>query len=356
MTDNTNANFEDIDLGIDPEEELAKIQALEEAVEDIDEKIDKETDEAAEEREEGSEGAVEGATEKSTEDNSQLLEDLRQERARLQQQLTELSMSALADKRRLEAIEQHLAQPRQSETPPEPQGPTPEQIAALLDRRISEVDAALTRAEMEDPSVVPQLRQQLRQLERYYTNFVANQTIAQTKGPDPQEVIQKAVQETNTINRFNAVKQSIIQEFPILDAQSEFFNPQLRDQIHKIYNPMLANGADPTEALIEATSLVVRAHGVLPLSEIIRQKEQELAEQGKKLSKEEAATKRKLAQVEKNIKAAQDAPPNIASVGRTTDSSGVLDKYDFGKMGLKEFEKLSDSELEMIENTLMLYN
>jgi hypothetical protein len=181
-------------------------------------------------------------------------------------------------------------------------------------------------------------------------------TVAQAKGPDPQEVIQQAVKETNTVNRFNSVKQSIVSEFPILDVNSEFFNPQLRDQIHKIYNPMLAQGADPTEALIEATSLVVKAHGVLPLSEIIRQKEQELAEQGKKLTKEEAATKRKLEQVEKNIKAAQDTPPNMATTGKTTDSSGVLEKYDFQKMSLKEFDKIPDSELEMIENTLMMYN
>ena len=355
MTDKLDANFDDIDLDMDPEEELAKLQALE--LEDKDE--DKEDlGTAADEDKEKAEDADNGKKDppaESADNTTQLLEELRQERARLQQQLTELSMSALADKRRLENIEQHLSQPKQ-EAPPEPQGPTPEQIASLLDRRISEVDAALTQAEMEDPASVPQLRQQLRQLERYYTNFMATQTVAQVKGPDPQEVIQKAVQETNTVNRFNAVKQNIIAEFPILDSNSEFFNPQLRDQIHKIYNPMLANGADPTEALIEATSLVIKAHGVLPLSEIIRQKEMELAEQHKAKTKEEASTKRKIEQVEKNIKAAQDTPPNMSTTGKSTDAAGVLDKYDFKNMSLREFNKLSDTELEMIENTLMMYN
>jgi len=352
VTDNNIADLNDVDLDIDPEEELAKIKALEESDDDTEDGIEEDVEEGAS-AEDGAKPASEVA---NPDTNTELLEELRQERARLQQQLQELAMSALADKRRLENIEQHLSQPKVPEAPPEPQGPTPEQIAHLLDRRIAEVDAALTQAEMEDPASVPQLRQQLRQLERYYTNFVANQTVAQVKGPDPQEVIQRAVQETNTVNRFNAIKQNIITEFPILDVKSEFFSSQLRDQIHKIYNPMLAQGADPTEALIEATSLVVKAHGVLPLSEIIRQKEQELSEQGNKLTKEEAAAKRKLAQVEKNIKAAQDTPPSMATTGKTTDSAGVLDKYDFQKMSLKEFDKLSESELEMIENTLMMYN
>lgn len=352
MTDITNANLDDIDLDIDPDDELAKLQDLhsEEGVE------------GTEGTEEGSEASADDGKEETTEQapagptDAQLLESLWQERAHLQSQLQELAMSSLADKRRLESIEQHLSQPRQPEAPPEPVGPSPQQVAELLDRKIAVVDEALTRAEVEDPASVPELRKQLRQLERYYTNFVANQTVAQVKGPDPEVVIQNAVQETNKVNRFNSVKQSIINEFPVLNTQSEFFSPQLRDQIHKIYNPMLAQGMEPTEALIEATSLVIRAHGILPLSEIIRQKEAELAAQQKSKGKEEVAARRKLEQVEKNIKAAQSTPPNMAGTGRSSDSAGVLEKYDFEKMSLKEFEKLSDSEMEMIENTLMMYN
>lgn len=352
-----NLTMDDINLDISPEEEMEMLEKIvsetdapaaetpaEPEVEAPDVPVDTEVEKPAEEA-------------KPTEAQADVLAELRAERERLQQQLNELSISALADRRRLESIEQNILQPRQPEPEPEPAGPSPEQIAALLDQRIAQTDAALTKAELEDPSAAPALRQQLRQLERYYTNFTAQQALQQV--PDPEAVVQRAVQETNTVNRFTSVKDNIINEFPVLDAKSEYFNAELRDQIHEIYNPMLAKGADPTEALIKATMLVTKANGVLPMSELVRRhQEAEAAKQAEaeKTKAELETNKRKTEQVQKNIAAAQATPPNIAQAGVSGESHGVLEKYDFGKMSLAEFNKIPDSELEVIESTLAMYS
>ena len=366
--------LDDIDLDMSPEDELEHIKKLEaaqaeqaESAEKTDTTTEETTDEAT-----GTQGTTEEVSpaEASTQEEGLLkqgapaednvLAELRAERERLQQQLNELSISSLADRRRLETIEQSLLKQYQPQPEPEPDGPTPEQIAALLDQRIAQTDAALAKAEAEDPTAAPALRQQLRQLERYYNNFLANQTLQQLRGPDPQEVIQQAVKETNTVNQFNAVRSDILQEFPVLDTQSEYFNQALRDEIHEIYNPMLAKGMDPTEALIKATTLVTRAHNVLPMSVLIRQHQE--AEAAKAAEAEAAKTKaeldanqRKTEQVKKNIEAAQAMPPNIATMGTSNEAQGVLGKYNFEKMSLSEFSKIPESELELIESTLAMY-
>jgi flagellar biosynthesis chaperone FliJ len=260
----------------------------------------------------------------------------------------------------LETIEKSVAQPQQAQVV-EPEGPTPEQIVGLLDQRIAETDRALSQAELEDPAQAPALRQQLRQLERYYNNYVNNLTVAQAKGPDPEAIVQKAVHETTVQGQFKAIKSNIVNEFPVLDANSEYFNESLRDQVHEIYNPMLAAGKDPVEALIQATMLVTKANGIQPMSELVRlHYEQEAAKKAeaelKKTEKQIKAVERKAEQVNKNVQAAQATPPNLANAGVSGESHGVLDKYDFSKMSLSEFNKIPEAELEMIESTLMLYN
>ena len=348
--------MDDINLDISPEDEL---EMLEKIVEGAEEAAEAPAEEAP--AEEAPAEEAEKPAEAEVVAQSDVLAELRAERERLQQQLNELSVSALADRRRLESIEHNILHPRQPEPVPEPEpaGPSPEQIVALLDQKIAQTDAALSQAELEDPSAAPALRQQLRQLERYYNNFVANQTLQQIQVPDPEAVVQRAVQETNTVNRFTSVKDNIINEFPVLDAKSEYFNADLRDQIHEIYNPMLAKGADPTEALIKATLLVTKANGVLPMSELIKQHQAAEAAKQAEAEKTKAAletNKRKTEQVQKNVAAAQATPPNIASAGVSGESHGVLDKYDFSKMSLAEFSKIPDSELEVIESTLAMYS
>jgi len=353
--------MDDINLDISPEDELEMLDKIVEGAEAEAEVPVEET--PAEEVEKPVEAEVEKPVEAEVAAQNDVLAELRTERERLQQQLNELSVSALADRRGLESIEQNILHPRQPEPEPEPAGPSPEQIAALLDQKIAQTDAALSQAEAEDPSAAPALRQQLRQLERYYNNFVANQTLQQIQVPDAEAVVQRAVQETNTVNRFTSIKDNIINEFPVLDAKSEYFNVDLRDQIHEIYNPMLAKGADPTEALIKATMLVTRANGVLPMSELIKQhhaaeaaKVEAEAAAAAKVKAELDANTRKTAQVQKNVAAAQATPPNIAQAGVSGEAHGVLEKYDFGKMSLAEFNKITDSELEVIESTLAMYS
>lgn len=361
------ANFDDIDLDLDPEEELKRVMELvgegEEPAEEADAESSQEEEKTEETQEDtAEEPSQEPATEPAISEQETALQELREERIRLQQQLNEMSVSALADRRRLESIEKSILTRQEPPAPKEPEGPTPEQIVGLLDQRIAETDAALSKAELEDPSSAPALRQQLRQLERYYNNYVANQTLAQVQAPDPEALVQRSVQETNTQNRFQSVKGQILQEFPIIDTNSEYFNEQLRDQIHEIYNPMLANGLDPTEALVKATMLVTRAAGVKPMSELIKEQTQAEAAKAEAEAKTKAETEKKLAsttrkieQVSKNVKAAEATPPNLANVGVSGESHGITDKYDFSKMSIKEFNRIPDSELEAIESALMMY-
>ena len=116
--------------------------------------------------------------------------------------------------------------------------------------------------------------------------------------------------------------------------------------------------------------LVSRANGINSISELQQEHEaaqaaeKEAAKQVESASSTEkaeaekklAATQRKVEQVEKNLKAAEATPPNIANVGSGSESHGMLDKYDFQKMSIKEFSRLSDAELEQIEGALMMYN
>lgn len=385
----TAAQLDDINLDMDLEDELKHVMSLEEEISDIDDKIEKaeqeveaakqEVEAAKQEDVQGSDQSTGQPVEKQAEekpaelsDQERLLMELREERARLQQQLNDLSVSALADRRRLESIEKTILAPKEQPKQEEPvdEGPTPEQIIAVLDQKIAETDAALSKAEVEDPASAPALRQQLRQLERYYNNYVTNVMLSQIRVPDPNDLVQQAIKESATQNQFQAVRQNILREFPILDAQSEYFNEQLRDQVHEIYNPMINAGNDPVESLIKATMLVVRANGIKSISELQREyeaaqaAEQNAAKAAKNASGSEkveaekklAAAQRKVEQVEKNLKAAEATPPNIANVGSGSESHGILDKYDFSKMSIKEFSRLSDAELEQIESALMMYN
>lgn len=372
----TAAQFEDINLDMDLDEEIKHVMGLEEAEEAEDSGEEKASEDKAEDTSESTK--EEKASEQDTKaeepvvnQQEQLLQELREERARLQQQLNEISVSALADRRRLESIEKTMITPReQPKQEVVDEGPTPEQIVAVLDQKIAQTDAALIKAEQEDPASAPALRQQLRQLERYYNNYVSNLTLSQIHVPDPDTIVQQTIKESNTQNQFQTVRQNILREFPILDTQSEYFNEALRDQVHEIYNPMLNNGKDPTEALVKATMLVARAHGIKSLSELQQEfdaaqaAQQEAAKKVETASaseKEQAekklvATQRKVEQVEKNLKAAEATPPNIANIGSGSEQHGMLDKYDFQKMGIKEFSRLSDAELEQIEGALMMYN
>jgi hypothetical protein len=341
-----NLGFEEIDLDVSPEEELEQMASLDDAETDVD---DVEVDvEDAVEVEDAAEPGVTGAAE-----TLQLLENLRAERAKLQEQLSEVAVGSLADRRRLDELERSLQEAKQPKAPPEPEGPTPQQILGHLDARIAAVDKALARAENENPSEAPALRSTLRKLERYYNNFTNQQTVLAAQGPDPATVVQRAVEETNQQNRFASVKTNIVNEFPVLDTKSPYFDAGLRDQVHRIYNPMLAAGADPTQALIEATMLVTRANGVAALSELYQQ--QQAAAPAAPPPKEKAAA-RKADAVKKNLAASAAVPPVIASAGATGGTHGVLDKYDFGKMSINEMLKMTSEQEEQVEMALAMYN
>lgn len=323
--------FEDI-ADMDPDTEIETLQAMEEEPEV-----------------EGAEVEEEVAAAEPEVDHSKELEDLRAERQKLQSQLQELSVSTLADRRRLEALEKTLAQAQKAEDSPREEGPSAEDVVNYLDEQIAKVDAALTKAETADPSKVPALRQQLRVLERYYNNYVSQAMLEASRGPDPESVVSQAVQEATTHGNFQALKQNITREFPILDTKSPYFNEGLRDQVHDIYNPMIQAGGDPVESLAKATMLVMRANGIKSISEL----SQEQQEPGSK--KEEATKARKASAVEKNIKAAKNTPPDISHVGKGSAELGPGKVPDFDKMGINDFMRMTDSQIEEMEKALMMY-
>lgn len=357
MTDTT-VNLDNIDLDMEMEDELNKVLSLDEEP--------KEPEEAATEEEEVQVEEEIPAESKGDEVKRELAE-LKSERQRLQDQLNELSVTTLADRRRMIDLEKSLREtkvrePDEPVKPREPEGPTPEQIIGQLDRRIAQVDAALTKAESQDPASVPELRKQLRTLERYYNNYLTQVQVQVQSGErvDPDLVVQQAVLEAQQQQRFNGIKAQIIDQFPVLDPSSEYFDENLRDEVYEVYGPMLKAGADPADALAKTVRLVTNARGIAPLSILqemyAKQQADAAAAQQAAAEKPKPAQTRKQDQIKKNLEAAAAQPPNIATVGQTNESKGVLDKYDFGNMGIVDVMRMSDDEMEKIESVLALYD
>ena len=343
--------FDDIDIDVDPEDE-ARILLAADGEEKEDEKEEIAEAEPAVEKEEVIEPEDDAVARAAAE-----LEEVRQERIRLQEQLNELTVRSALDGRKLAELERDLTSAKQA--PPAPkveEGPTPEEVLSHLDQRIAIVDAKLAKAELEDPSAAPPLRAQLRQLERYFADYKANVLLASAKGPDPDVLVQQAAEEAQQQARFSNVRNAVTQEYPNLDPRAQYFNPELRDMVHEIYNPMLAQGADPTEALIKATTLVMRANGIPSVSEYNQQQAALAAQQAAASPPAPAAPPpRQKEAIAKNVAAATAIPPDISALGNSNKSEGLLGKYDFSKMDIKEFMRLTDEDEERIESALSMY-
>lgn len=346
-------NFDDIDLDASEEDELQKLEAQEAEEVETEEEAEEELEEATEAEEE------EPAIDPQAAVKAQL-EELRLERLKLQEQLNELSASSLSDKRKmleLEAALKNSAAQEAQAAQEEEQGPDPRAILAHLDKRIAEVDNALAKAEASGSDKVPEIRRQLRTLERYYNNYVTQLGLmAQAEEKvDPEVVVQQAVLETNQQNRFSSMRSQVIQEFPILDPKSKYFDEDLRDEVHAVYNPMIQAGMDPADALFKTVGLVTRARGIKSISELIAEQQEG---EGKKPAPKSAekAQARKKDTVAKNVAAAAAQPPNIANAGKSGESRGVLDKYDFSSMSINEMMRIPDEDLDLYESTLAMWD
>ena len=340
--------FDDIDIDVDPEDEAALLLKADEAKEEEEEDPKAEEQEPEEPVVNDDDPVARAAAE---------VEEIRQERIRLQEQLNELTVRSALDGRKLAELERDLTTAKKAPAPakPEEEGPTPEEVLSHLDQRIAIVDAKLSKAELEDPSAAPPLRAQLRQLERYFADYKANVMLSAAKGPDPDVIVQQAAEEAQQQARFSNVRSAVTQEYPNLDPRGQYFNPELRDMVHEIYNPMLAQGADPTEALIKAATLVMRANGIPSVSEYHQQQAALAAQQAAAPPPPPAVATRKKESVAKNVAAAAAIPPDISALGNSNKSEGLLGKYDFQKMDIKEFMRLTDEDEERIESALSMY-
>jgi hypothetical protein len=346
-----NTTFEDIDLELDPEEEIAQLDVEEEEEEEEEEDLS-----ALEEEEE----EEEKPKEEPEPDAKSVLEELRAERQRLQAQLNELSVTTMTDRRRMTELEKALQESSKPAAKEVEQGPTPEQIIGHLDHRINQVEKALAKAELEDPSTAPELRKQLRTLERHYNNYTTQLHLQANQAVDPDLVVQQAVIETNQQNRFQAVRQQVTDQFPILDKNSKHYDKELADEIHSLYNPMLKDGYDPADALMRTVSLVTAARGILSLGQLSEWQQAQLEEKAKveamgkaEAEKKKATSTRKTDAVTRNIKAATDTPPNIANTGNANSDTGILGKYDLAKMGINEYMRMSDAEVQALEDATL---
>jgi hypothetical protein len=348
-------DFDDIDLELDPEEELAKLEA----------EADKEGDAPPEEDDGPTEAEEEEATEVQAAvaekapdlDVKAALEDLRLERMRLQEQLNAVSAASLDDRRKMIEMERYLEQASQAaQQQPEERQPDPAVILSQLDQRIAQVDAALSRAELEDPGAAPELRRHLRTLERYYTNYLTQAQLSSVEAAreDPRQAVEQALEATTVQHQFTSVREEVINEFPILDPKSKYFDADLRDEVHAVYNPMIASGMNPAEALARTVNLVTAARGIPPLSRILEMQGQQDAQKAAPPAKGKAAARKKEA-VERNVAAAEATPPNLASMGQSNTAKGMLDKYQFSDLSITEMMRIPDAELERIEEALLLY-
>lgn len=348
-------NFDDIDLNEDPEIEAARLLEITEEAEEEAPETTEETPEAEDVIESGKTSDKEIDPQAEV---KRLFEELRSERQKLQEQLNELTVGQMADKRKLTDLEKKLQRAKTEKAKPkeEDPGPTPEQIVNHLDQRIAQLDAALSKAEAEDPASAPAIRQQLRQLERTYNNYITQVTLQGNKGPDPETLVQQAVLETNQQSRFNMVRSHIMSEYPVLDKDSEFYDEALATQIHRVYNPMLKEGEDPAEALLEATALVTSARNIMSVSQLRQvQQQQEAAKAKEEPAKKEPAKApaRKAEAVKRNLEAATAQPPNIANIGEANKPVKLLDKYDLESMSINEFLRLSDDEMSRLEEAAL---
>lgn len=361
----TNVNFDDIDLEEDAEAELARLSAAEDADDDGEETPPAGEEEAAGDEKPAltdEEKVAAEAQSKVVDDAPELdvkaaLEELRQERLKLQEQLNEVSAASLSDRRKMLDMERALEKASKEEAKaPEEQPPDPSVIIAQLDQRIAQVDAALSKAELEDPGAAPELRKHLRTLERYYNNYVTQSQLmsAEAAREDPRQAVEQALEATTVQNQFASVREEVINEFPILDPQSKYFDPGLRDEVHAVYNPMIAAGVNPAEALARTVNLVTAARGIPPLSRILEMQAKEAAAKAPPAAKEKAADRKKEA-IERNVAAAAATPPNLANMGQSNTGKGALDRYDFATMSINEMMRIPDAELEKIEDILAMY-
>lgn len=347
-------NFDDIDLDADPVDEASKLEA---EVEDAEE-----TEETVEEEAASEEEAKESETKEPDpkDDIKTLFEELRAERQRLQDQLNELTVSSLTDRKKLSQLEKKVKAAKAPPPEKEVEGPTPQQIMGQLDQRIAQVDAALAKAEAEDPASAPELRKQLRNLERMANDYRTQVALQSAKGVDPEVLVQQAVLETNQQARFNTVRNHVVNEYPLLDPNSEYYDEKLVKQVHRVYNPMLKEGEDPAEALMEAVSLVTAARGVMSISQLQQLHAQEEAKKAEEVKKAEetkpkkvASEQRKQDAVKRNVAAAQATPPSIANLGAPNESTKLLDKYNLETMSINEFMRLSDEEMDRLEQAAL---
>lgn len=344
-------NFDDIDLDADGADEAAKLlETVEEEAVEVEE-----TEEDATEEEEAPAGEAEEPKDPDPQEElKNLFEELRAERQRLQEQLNELAVTSLTDRKKLTQLEKNLKKVKaQPAAEKEPEDLNPQQVMGLVDRRIAQVDAALAQAEAEDPAAVPALRKQLRNLERMANDYRTQVFIQANKGGDPQVLVQQALLEADQRARFDMALNYVTSQYPILDPNSDYYDEKFAGQVQRVYTPMSKEGEDPAEALLESVSLVTAARGVLSiaqLQELQAQEEAKKAEEAKKVPpKKEGAAQRKTDAVKRNVAAAQAQPPNIANLGSPNSNTKLLDKYDLSTMPINEFLRLSDEEMDRLE-------
>ena len=122
-------------------------------------------------------------------------------------------------------------------------------------------------------------------------------------------------------------------KFPVINIDSEIYNPEMATEVAQLMDAFKAQGWNPVAALNKAVKYVVpneEALGGDVDSDLIRTKRQ-------------VAARKKVADV------ARKSPPDLTDKGRDTDKVGTGDGIpDVTKMTPEQFAKLSDTQLSKL--------
>jgi hypothetical protein len=363
-------NLKDEDFLIEPEDEIARLASMGDV---------SESEQAPEPKDDGDEAPAKGPDAEGSEDpqpddgerpeidaestpaeavddTKSVLDELRAEKDRLREQLIRMEERAkLTDEQLAKLSEDRATQNQPQEE--EEQGPTADEILAYVDDQIISLEEKIDQAKQEAPDQVRELRAQKRQLERYQDDFRAQQQelvmqqAQEASRVDPNEI----AEEVQYKQRYDSTRDAIMREYPLLDKNNkDIYNQEMVDAVMEFYSPLVEKGNDPIESLAKATVMVMRANNVPSISEYMeREKAASSKKDGEKSEEQKPKSAgRKQEAVERNVKAAQDQPPNISGTGKPNDATV---QYDFDKMSNQEFEQLMEKE-DQILKALEMYN
>lgn len=265
--------------------------------------------------------------------------------ADMQRRMRAMALANLAQQRKIDDLTRFAAPPPAAAAPPAP--------AAVEDKpppiadRLTELNETITSLDrkLDNPGAgddTAEIRRDLRKAERAYTQLQTQQVLeankpVEQKPVDTAALVQEATTAAQLQIEYRNTLQDTVKAYPVLNEESDLFDPTRIDGVVEVYNPLVKGGWTPSRALMFAAKSVL---GDPPAATAL---EAATAATAAPTTKEKA--------VERNVAAEQAQPPNLALVGgsnKPTDAG----KFDFEAMSIDQVMQLSDQEMENYEQYL----